>query len=149
MTVAASPYSLVHLQSPHMALESPLFEGVVVLGDGGEDGIVGCGDNDELFLLPDRVLGMDSLTFREDVAAVAPSLIAAAAAGSSPHNSLDSTDSGKSLRLLDDTEGLRIVRASDGCRTLWLCKRKNCHANVYFPHLGRHLAKATLSEVAS
>ena len=33
------------------------------------------GDPDELFLLPDRVLAVDSLTFREELAAVAPAFL--------------------------------------------------------------------------
>jgi hypothetical protein len=82
-----------------------------------EDG----GDGDEFFLLPESVLGADSAVFREDVADVAPSLLAAVN-GNSPHNSMDSTDSARSLRLRDDTEGLRLARASDGCGTLWLCE---------------------------
>ena len=104
-------------------------------------------DEDQLFLLPERVLAMDSLSFREDVASIAPSFLPAhhhlmlnnnnnnssnnsnhnhlSSSNNnsvSPHNSLDSTDSNKSVRLADDKEGLKIVRASDGCKTLWLCK---------------------------
>ena len=40
----------------------------------------------------------------------------------SPHNSLDSSDSGKSLKLADDSDGFQLARASDGCKTFWLCK---------------------------
>jgi len=80
------------------------------------------GDGDEFFLLPESVLGADSAIFREDVADVAPSLLGSVVNGNSPHNSMDSTDSARSLRLRDDTEGLRLARASDGCRTLWLCE---------------------------
>ena len=77
-------------------------------------------DMDQLFLLPDSVLGMDSLSFREDVAAVAPDFISNLK-NSPPHNSLDSTDSNRSsVRVLEDTEGLVFARASNGC--LWLCK---------------------------
>ena len=72
---------------------------------------------DELFLLPDRVLNMDSDAVRDDLSKMASSFVKV-----SPHNSLDSTDSGKSLRLLEDSEGLHLARASDGCRTLWICK---------------------------
>ena len=55
----------------------------------------GC-DMDQLFLLPDRVLGMDSLSFREDVAAVAPDFLTSVhLKNSPPHNSLDSTDSNR------------------------------------------------------
>ena len=79
-------------------------------------------DMDQLFLLPDRVLGMDSLSFREDVAAVAPDFLSSVhLKNSPPHNSLDSTDSNKSsVRVLEDTDGLVFARASNGC--LWLCK---------------------------
>ncbi len=76
---------------------------------------------DQLFLLPDRVLGMDSLSFREDVAAVAPDFLHLK--NSPPHNSLDSTDSNRSsVRVLEDIDGLVFARASNGC--LWLCKSK-------------------------
>ena len=76
---------------------------------------------DQLFLLPDSVLGMDSLSFREDVAAVAPDFLSTHFKNSPPHNSLDSTDSNRSsVRVLEDTEGLVFARASNGC--LWLCK---------------------------
>ena len=76
---------------------------------------------DQLFLLPDAVLGMDSLSFREDVAAVAPDFLSTHFKNSPPHNSLDSTDSNRSsVRVLEDTEGLVFARASNGC--LWLCK---------------------------
>ena len=73
-------------------------------------------------LLVDRVLGMDSLSFREDVAAVAPDFLSSVhLKNSPPHNSLDSTDSNKSsARVQDDTDGLVFARASNGC--LWLCK---------------------------
>lgn len=76
---------------------------------------------DQLFLLPDRVLGMDSLSFREDVAAVAPDFLILNK-NYPPHNSLDSTDSNRSSvhRVLEDVEGLVFARASKGC--LWLCK---------------------------
>ena len=44
----------------------------------------------------------------------------------SPHNSLDSEDSGsgsgKSLKLLEDSDGICLARASDDCRTFWLSK---------------------------
>jgi hypothetical protein len=40
----------------------------------------------------------------------------------SPHNSLDSSDSGKSLKLAEDSDGFQLARASDGCKTFWLCK---------------------------
>lgn len=46
----------------------------------------------------------------------------------SPHNSLDSEDSGsgsgKSLKLLEDSDGICLARASDDCRTFWLSKCK-------------------------
>ena len=98
-----------------------LFDSVVVLDhlpeSTGEDG-------DELFLLPESVLTMDSASFREDVASVAPSFLSGGHGNTngSPHNSMDSTDSNRSLKLCDDTEGLRLARASNGCKTLWLCK---------------------------
>jgi hypothetical protein len=65
---------------------------------------------------------MDSLSFREDVAAVAPDFLSSVhLKNSPPHNSLDSTDSNKSsARVQDDTDGLVFARASNGC--LWLCK---------------------------
>ena len=77
---------------------------------------------DQLFLLPARVLAMDSLSFREDVASVAPDFFSSHhLKNSPPHNSLDSTDSNRSsVRVLEDTEGLVFARASNGC--LWLCK---------------------------
>merc|ERR1712008_90048 len=64
---------------------------------------------------------MDSLSFREDVAAVAPDFLSSVhLKNSPPHNSLDSTDSNKSsARVQDDTDGLVFARASNGC--LWLC----------------------------
>ena len=84
-------------------------------------------DDDQLFLLPDSILAMDSISFREDVAAVAPSFLPPQNQNSPPHNSLDSTDSSRSLKLQDDTEGIKLVRASNGCRTLWLCKYLSFH----------------------
>ena len=80
---------------------------------------------DQLFLLPARVLAMDSLSFREDVASVAPDFFSSHhLKNSPPHNSLDSTDSNRSsVRVLEDTEGLVFARASNGC--LWLCKFSN------------------------
>ena len=133
--------------SPFMAVESPLFDTVVVLdrlpdpSEGGAGGACdGGGDNDQLFLLPESVLGMDSISFREDVASIAPSFIPNFGANISPHNSLDSTDSNRSLRPIEEhpaataaaggvavlgtPDGLRMARASNGCKTLWLCKRK-------------------------
>merc|ERR1712008_265405 len=64
---------------------------------------------------------MDSLSFPEDVAAVAPDFLSSVhLKNSPPHNSLDSTDSNKSsARVQDDTDGLVFARASNGC--LWLC----------------------------
>ena len=77
---------------------------------------------DQLFLLPARVLAMDSYSFREDVASVAPDFFSSHhLKNSPPHNSLDSTDSNRSsVRVLEDTEGLVFARASNGCS--WLCK---------------------------
>ncbi len=126
-----------------------LFDNLVVLdnlpeaevGDGGKTVAVGSvmggdvdDDCDELFLLPESVLAMDSASFREVVWSVAPSVlntVAIAAASSSPHNSLDSTDSARSLRgaaaasacAEESSDGLlRMARASEGCKTLWLCE---------------------------
>ena len=135
--------------SPFMAVESPLFDTVVVLDrlpDPSEDGAGANDDNDQLFLLPESVLGMDSISFREDVASIAPSFIpnfggygGGGGANCSPHNSLDSTDSNRSLRPIEEhpaaaaaggvavvgtPDGLRMARASNGCKTLWLCKTK-------------------------
>jgi len=91
---------------------------------------------DQLFLLPDSVLGMDSLSFREDVAAVAPDFLSTHFKNSPPHNSLDSTDSNRSsVRVLEDTEGLVFARASNGC--LWLCD-----ANTLSPMENRHVIKS-------
>jgi len=91
---------------------------------------------DQLFLLPDAVLGMDSLSFREDVAAVAPDFLSTHFKNSPPHNSLDSTDSNRSsVRVLEDTEGLVFARASNGC--LWLCD-----ANTLSPMENRHVIKS-------
>ena len=75
--------------------------------------------HDELFLLPEQVLDMDSYVVREDLSAIVPSLRRL-----SPHNSLDSEDSGsgKSLKLLEDSDGICLARASDDCRTFWLSK---------------------------
>ena len=74
--------------------------------------------HDELFLLPEQVLDMDSYVVREDLSAIVPSF------RRSPHNSLDSEDSGsgsgKSLKLLEDSDGICLARASDDCRTFWL-----------------------------
>ncbi len=85
------------------------------------------GDPDQLFLLPDRVLTMDSLTFREDVASVAPCFITQSYSSNKMSQSLihsrdydHNNESNKLLRVLDDTEGLILTRASNGC--LWLCK---------------------------
>ena len=102
------------------------------------------GDPDELFLLPDRVLTVDSITFREELASVAPAFLSPMTPTTPssglpfgatkhilpnsseqnkclPHHSLESDDSNRSsVRLLDDTEGLIITRACKGC--LWLCK---------------------------
>ncbi len=143
------PQSLYQNQ-PHHQRNGHLFENLVVLDHilettpleqsglltgSVEDGMDAC-SGDELFLLPESVLAMDSVSFREDVRSVAPSLIpknnnnssnsqssnALSNNFGSPHNSLDSTDSAKSLRLLEDSEGLRMARASQGCKTLWLCK---------------------------
>ena len=72
---------------------------------------------DELFLLPESVLNMDSEAVREDLSRIAMSFVRP-----SPHNSLDSTDSGMSLRFLEDQDGFHLARASDDCRTLWICK---------------------------
>ena len=107
------------------------------------------GDPDELFLLPDRVLTVDSITFREELASVAPAFLSPMTPTNPPgiafgvkqvqpnpsssdqsrylpHNSLESNDSNKSsVRLLDDTEGLIITRACKGC--LWLCKSQIFH----------------------
>ncbi len=120
----------------HLPETTPLEQSGLLAGSVG-DGVDDC-SGDELFLLPESVLGMDSQSFREDVRSVAPSLLPSSAAskdhgghhhhnvlnhnGFSPHNSLDSTDSAKSLRLLEDSDGLRMARASEGCKTLWLCK---------------------------
>ena len=41
----------------------------------------------------------------------------------SPHNSLDSSDSGKSVKLAEDSDGFTLARASDHCKTFWLSKR--------------------------
>ena len=150
-----------------------LFDNLVVLdnlpeaevGAGGTTVAVGSvmggdvdDDCDELFLLPESVLAMDSESFREDVRSVAPSLLtasaamAAAASASSPHNSLDSTDSARSLRGAaaacqdqeqqhhsSSTDGLlRMARASEGCKTLWLCELLTLLS--FFPFsLGRNL----------
>ena len=99
------------------------------------------GDPDQLFLLPDRVLTVDSLTFREELAAVAPAFLSPVTPTATPvattpgvgfgklnnnngppHSSLDSTDSNRSVRLADDTEGLIITHQGliNGC--LWLCE---------------------------
>ena len=95
----------------------------------------------QLFLLPESVLGMDSISFREDVASIAPSFLPSNFVTQqqqpcSPHNSLDSTDSNRSLRPIEEHPlavvgtptdghgGLRMARASNGCKTLWLCKMK-------------------------
>ena len=105
-----------------------------MLSDGSEGSPDG--DPDQLFLLPDRVLTVDSLTFREELAAVAPTFLSPVTpttpsgggfgkinnANQLPHSSLESTDSNRSsVRLVDDTEGLIITRACNGC--LWLCKQ--------------------------
>ena len=86
---------------------------------------------DQLFLLPARVLAMDSLSFREDVASVAPDFFSSHhLKNSPPHNSLDSTDSNRSsVRVLEDTEGLVFARASNGC--LWLCKFSNQSCQMF------------------
>lgn len=139
--------------SPFMAVESPLFDTVVVLDRLPEDGAgADDGDNDQLFLLPESVLGMDSISFREDVASIAPSFIPNFSSGyggvnNSPHNSLDSTDSNRSLRPIEEhpsaaaaggvavvgtPDGLRMARASNGCKTLWLCKMKRTLLQDFF-----------------
>jgi len=75
--------------------------------------------HDELFLLPEQVLDMDSDTVREDLSSIVPSF------RRSPHNSLDSSDSGKSLKLMEDSDGLLLARASDDCKTFWLSETSN------------------------
>ena len=72
--------------------------------------------HDELFLLPEQVLDMDSYSVREDLSSIVPTI------RRSPHNSLDSSDSGKSLKLMEDSDGFRLARASDDCKTFWLSK---------------------------
>jgi hypothetical protein len=47
------------------SVESPLFDTVVVLDRLPDTGPGDNPDGDELFLLPDRVLGMDSISFRD------------------------------------------------------------------------------------
>ena len=91
---------------------------------------------DQLFLLPARVLAMDSLSFREDVASVAPDFFSSHhLKNSPPHNSLDSTDSNRSsVRVLEDTEGLVFARASNGC--LWLCKFSNQCCQLFLAKFG-------------
>merc|ERR1719189_3381579 len=81
---------------------------------------------------------MDSLSFREDVAAVAPDFLSSVhLKNSPPHNSLDSTDSNKSsARVQDDTDGLVFARASNGC--LWLCD-----ANTLSPMENSNVMKNT------
>ncbi len=123
----------------HLPETTPLESSGLLLSGSVGDGVDDC-SGDELFLLPESVLGMDSASFREDVRSVAPSLLPVSSHshssgshhhnvlnnshhhGLSPHNSLDSTDSAKSLRLLEDSDGLRMARASEGCKTLWLCE---------------------------
>jgi len=79
-----------------------------------------CGDcQDELFLLPERALDMDSYTLREDLSSIVPSY------RRSPHNSLDSSDSGKSVKLAEDNDGFLLARASDHCKTFWLSETSN------------------------
>ncbi|XP_071746887.1 uncharacterized protein [Lepeophtheirus salmonis] len=94
-------------------------------------------DPDQLFLLPDSVLAMDSFTFREDVNSIAPNFLSNSISSNSstsskhsPHHSLDSSETNRSLRLLEDIEGFRLARASDGCRTLWLCDATSDGSNV-------------------
>lgn len=134
-----------------------------MLSDGTNGDSPDGGDPDQLFLLPDRVLTVDSLTFREEMAAVAPEFLSPVTPTtpsssrsahfannvnnnnhSSTHSftnnasngysielppstsSLDSNDSNRSsVRLVDDTEGLIITRACNGC--LWLCKCRSNH----------------------
>ena len=135
------PQNYAHQRNGHLfenlvvldhILETTPLETSGLLTGSVEDCMDAC-SGDELFLLPESVLTMDSASFREDVRSVAPSLIpknhnnnnsnnALCNNFGSPHNSLDSTDSAKSLRLLEDSEGLRMARASQGCKTLWLCK---------------------------
>ena len=94
------------------------------LSNGGEsDGEKSKSSSDDtLFLLPDCVLSMDSTSFREDLAAVAPGFLPPQLLNISPHNSIDSSDSNKSLKLADDVDGFTLARASDKGKTLWLCK---------------------------
>lgn len=78
-------------------------------------------DPDQLLLLPNQVLEMDSVTFCKDVATVAPCFI------SSNYNDVritdaslyDVTTSGL-LELHDNPTGLILTKAPNGC--LWLCK---------------------------
>jgi hypothetical protein len=79
---------------------------------------------DELFLLPEQILNMDSYVVRDELSSLASSFVK-----NSPHNSLDSTDSCRSLRLLEDSEGFHLTRASDACRTLWICKFLFCQSS--------------------
>eukprot|EP00096_Caligus_rogercresseyi_P015701 TRINITY_DN816_c0_g1_i2.p1 TRINITY_DN816_c0_g1~~TRINITY_DN816_c0_g1_i2.p1 ORF type:complete len:907 (-),score=305.39 TRINITY_DN816_c0_g1_i2:1183-3903(-) len=82
-------------------------------------------DPDELFLLPDSVLASDSFTFREDVNSIAPNFFLTCDSPTSrsllEENPTASSSENRSLRLLEDIEGYRLARASDGCGTLWLC----------------------------
>ena len=149
--VTNQPRPMMPMPMATAAKHGRLFDNLVVLdnlpeaevgGGGGTTVAVGSvmggdvdDDCDELFLLPESVLAMDSASFREDVRSVAPSLLntaVIAASSSSPHNSLDSTDSARSLRgaaaaasacAEESSDGLlRMARASEGCKTLWLCE---------------------------
>jgi hypothetical protein len=86
------------------------------------------GDPDQLFLLPDRVLTMDSMTFREDVASVAPCFITANRTANNNNGCEQTSVSSKLLRVLDDTEGLILSRASNGY--LWLCKSSSIPCKI-------------------
>jgi hypothetical protein len=81
---------------------------------------IGGYDSDELLLLPNQVLEMDSLSFCKDVASVAPCFISNNYCDVKIRDSSAFSFSDSNKLLQDSHSGLILTKASNGC--LWLCK---------------------------
>ena len=82
------------------------------------------GDPDEFFLLPDRVLAVDSLTFREELAAVAPAFL-------SP---VTPTTPGSSSRVFGGINGHNNNNTSSFSKTNSGQNRNHGFSNSHLPH---------------